>query len=269
MEISNLTKERIHEYLNQGKRFDSRKLEDYRKIEIELGVSNNAEGSAKVKFGNTEVMAGVKIDVTEPYTDHEGEGTLMTICELLPLSSSRFESGPPSIEAIEIARIVDRGIRESGFIDFKKLCIKEGEKVYSIMLDIYPINEDGNMIDAAALACVAALKNAKMPKYDEKDEKIKYGELTSKSVPLTDKTPLTITFHKIGNKIILDPSREEEDTSEARVSMALFGKKEVMITAMQKGGEADLTEEELGNMLDLAVEKFKELSKLIDKAVGE
>jgi len=269
MEISNLTKQRILDYLAQDKRFDSRKLEDYRKIEIEVGISNNAEGSAKVKFGNTEVMAGVKIDVTEPYTDHEGEGTLMTTCELLPLSSPRYEPGPPSIEAIEIARIVDRGVRESGFIDFKKLCIKEGEKVYSIMLDIYPLNEDGNMIDAAALAAVVALKSAKMPKYDEKEEKIKYGELTNKSVPLTDKTPLTITFHKIGKKIILDPTRDEEDSSDARVSMALFGKKEVMITAMQKGGEADLTEQELEKMLDLGVEKFKELHKIIDKAVGE
>ncbi|MCX6748831.1 MAG: exosome complex protein Rrp42 [Candidatus Pacearchaeota archaeon] len=269
MEISNLTKQRILDYLNEGKRFDSRNLEDFRKIEIEIGVSKNAEGSARVKFGNTEVIAGVKIATAEPYTDHEGEGTLMTTCELLPLSSPRFESGPPSIEAIEIARIVDRGVRESGFIDFGKLCIKEGEKVYSIMLDIYPLNEDGNMIDAAALACVVALKNAKMPKYDEKTGKIEFGKLTNKPIPLTDKTPLTITFHKIGKKIIVDPTREEEDTSEARVSMALFGKKEVMITAMQKGGEADLTEEELEKMLDLGVEKFKELSKLVYKAVGE
>ena len=84
MEVSNLTKRRIHDYLAEGKRFDARKLEDYRDLIIETGISKNAEGSARVKLGNTEVLAGVKLDVTEPYTDHEDEGTLITTFELLP-----------------------------------------------------------------------------------------------------------------------------------------------------------------------------------------
>ena len=37
---------------------------------------------------------------------------------------NNFDIGRPGIEAIELARVIDRGIRESGFIDFKKLCIK-------------------------------------------------------------------------------------------------------------------------------------------------
>ena len=168
MEISNLTKERIKELLSKEKRFDGRKLLDFRKIEIETDVSKNAEGSCRVKLGDTEVIAGVKINVAEPYPDSEDEGTLVTLAELLPLSSPRFEMGPPSIEAVELARIVDRGIRESGFIDFKKLCIKKGEKVFSIMVDIYSINDSGNLIDASCLAAVLALKTAKMPKYDSK-----------------------------------------------------------------------------------------------------
>ena len=45
--------------LEQGKRADGRKLEDYRKITIETGISKNAEGSARCKIGDTEVLAGV------------------------------------------------------------------------------------------------------------------------------------------------------------------------------------------------------------------
>lgn len=267
MEISNLTKQRIKEFLIENKRFDGRNLLDFRKIEIETGLSKNAEGSCKVKFGDTEVIAGVKIDVTTPYTDHEDEGTLITTAELLPLSSPNFELGPPKIEAIEIARVVDRGIRESGFIDFKKLCIKKGEKVYAILVDIYPLNEDGNLIDAACLAAAMALKTAKMPKYDEKKEKVEYGEFTTKGLPLTEKVPLTITFHKIGDNIFADPNAEEEETSEARVSLALTKKgKEVMITAAQKGGEATFTEKQMEELIDNAVEKFKELHSIIEKA---
>jgi len=268
MEISNLTKKRIQEFLNEDKRFDARDLKDFREITIETGISKNAEGSAKVKLGNTEVIVGVKIGVTEPYTDSEDSGTLITTCELLPLSSSKYEYGPPKIEAIEIARIVDRGIRESGFIDFKKLCIKKEEKVFSVMIDIYSINEDGNLIDASCLAAVAALLNAKMPKYDEKKEKIKYGELTNKGLPLSEQVPITITSHKIGNKILIDPVSEEEESSEARISLALTKNgKEIFINAAQKGGEATLTEQEIEKIVNLAIEKFKELEGKIEKLI--
>ncbi len=261
MEISNITRKRIQDFLNEDKRFDSRKMFEHRKIEIETGISNNAEGSARVKLGDTEVVAGVKIDVAEPYTDHEDEGTLVTTVELLPLSSPSFESGPPKIEAIEIARIVDRGVRESGFIDFKKLSLKKGEKVFGIFIDIYSMNDDGNLIDASCLAAIAALKTAKMPKYDEKNEKIEYGQYTNKGLPLSEALPLTLTFHKIGNKILLDPSSEEEKSSEARVSFAITNGKEIMINAMQKGKEATFTQHEMEKIIDTAVEKFKVLEK--------
>ena len=61
--------------------------------------------------------------IGEPYPDHEDEGTMVTTMELLPLSSDEFDYGPPKIDAIEIARIVDRGIRESELIEIDKLCI--------------------------------------------------------------------------------------------------------------------------------------------------
>ena len=268
MEITNITKKRIHEYLEEGKRFDGRKLLEYRKIEIETGVSNNAEGSAKVKIGDTEVIAGVKIDAVEPYTDHKDEGTLITTVELLPLSSPDFEYGPPRIEAIEMARIIDRGVRESKFIDFKGLCIKEGEKVHSVLLDIFSLNNDGNLLDAMAIAAVIALKTAKMPKYDEKEGKVKYGEWTNKPVPLNDKLPINMTFHKIDGNILLDPTSEEEEASEARLSLCLTKKgKEIFINAMQKGGEKPFKAEEIEKIMETAVEKYKELEAELEKKI--
>ena len=265
MEIPNITKKRIKEFLKEDKRFDDRGLKEFRNIEIETGISKNAEGSARVKIGNTEVVAGIKVDLAEPYSDHEDEGTLITTCELLPLSSQKFEYGPPRINAIEIARIVDRGIRESGFIDFKKLSIKNGEKVYGIFIDLYSLNDDGNLTDAFCLAAVSALLTAKMPKYDSKTEKIKYGEFLNKTLPLSKKIPLTMTFHKIGDKILVDPITEEEESSEARLTVALSKDKEILINAIQKGGAEAFSEQELEEIIDLAVEKFKELESVVSK----
>ncbi len=265
MEISNLTKKRIKDYLEAGKRFDGRGLLDHRELIIETGISKNAEGSARVKLGNTEVVAGVKLGVSEPYTDHEDEGTMMTTLELTPLSSEEFDYGPPRIDAIEMARIVDRGIRESKMIDFKKLCIKEGEKVWTVFIDLYSINDDGNLLDACALAAISALLTAKFPKYDEKTERILFGEFTNKKLPITKNVPITFTFHKVGKTIIIDPCREEEAASETRVSIAVSSAngKEVRINAMQKGQETALTTEEMFQILDLAEKKYKEASKKI------
>ena len=269
METSNLTKKRIKDYLESGKRFDSRKPLEYRDIDIEIGISKNAEGSARVRIGKTEVVAGVKMDVGTPYPDHEEEGTMMTTLELLPLSSDEFEYGPPRINAIEMARIIDRGIRESGFIDFKKLCIKKGEKVWTVFIDIYSINNDGNLLDASSLASVVALLTAKMPKYDEKTERVKYGEFTSKGIPLGDSAPLNFTFHKIGKEILLDPGREEESVSEARISVAMTenDKKEILINALQKGGVSAFSEEELMNIFEMAEKKYKEMIKEITSKI--
>ena len=97
-----ITGERIKEYMEkEGKRFDSRKLEEFREIIIEKDVSIKAEGSVRVKLGKTEVLVGVKLGVDTPYADTPTKGNFMVSAEMLPLSSSRFESGPPKFDAIE------------------------------------------------------------------------------------------------------------------------------------------------------------------------
>ncbi len=254
---------RIKTYLAEGKRFDGRKPEEYRNLEISFGVSKKAEGSARVKLGDTEVIVGVKMAVGEPYPDSPNKGNLMVTAELLPLSSSRFELGPPKFTAIELGRLVDRGIREGRFIEFEKLCIKEGEKVWTVFVDVYTINDAGNLLDAAGIGAVAALKNAEIPKYDEKEGKILYGESSGKKMPLTKEIPISITLHKIGDKILVDPTREEEDAGETKVTIGLSNG---IISSMQKGNEKELSTDLFGEMLDMGEKIWGDLSKKIEKA---
>jgi len=267
--VYNVTKKNVIEALNKGERTDMRGLFEHRPIQIQFGVSNKAEGSVRVKIGKTEVVAGIKMATSEPYTDHENEGTMVTSMELLPLSSPNFEYGQPTIEAVEIARIVDRGIRESGFIDFKKLCIKEGEKVWSVFIDLATINDDGSLIDASALAAILALLTAKKPVYDEKEDKISFGEFTDEKLPLNlDKMPLTMTFFKLGDKIFTDPTREEEDSSDGRLTIEISKPaKEEYVNAMQKGGEACFTQDEILNILEEGKKIYKKLNSLVEEEI--
>ncbi len=260
---SETTIERIREYLKKDKRFDGRKNNEFRELFIEKDVSKKAEGSVRVRLGKTEVIVGVKAGVSEPYPDSPDKGNLMVTAELLPLSSPRFELGPPKFEAIEIGRVIDRCIRESGIIDLEELVIKKGEKVWTIFIDIYSINDDGNLLDAAGIGALVALKLAKLPKYDEKEEKILYDKY-EKNIPLTDINPISITIHKIGNKLIVDPTKEEEDASETRLTIGIS---EGVISSIQKGGMIPLKDEEIFEAIDLADKNWKVLFSKLNELI--
>lgn len=251
LEISNISvnEKRINKYLSNKKRLDGRSSEDFRDITIETGVSNKAEGSARVKIGKTDVIVGIKMDTTEPYPDSPNKGNLMTSAELIPLGALRFGDASTKMESIELGRIIDRGLRESGFIQFEKLCIKQGEKVWNIFVDIYPINDDGNLIDAAGIAAIIALKCSRMPKYDEESGKVLHDEYTDDKIPLSKEIPLSLTVHKIGNNLIVDPCKEEEYASDARITSAGC---EERIFSMQKGGKGSVPIELMEEVLDLS-----------------
>ena len=155
--ISQIDREFIQDLIRKGERIDGRAFDEYRNIEIEANVvPAKAEGSALVRLGDTSVVAGVKVLVGEPYPDSPDEGVTMVTIEMSPIASPLFELGPPKEDAIELARIVDRGVRESETVDAKGLCIEEGKKVYMVFADVYPLEYDGNLIDASSIAVNAA-----------------------------------------------------------------------------------------------------------------
>ncbi len=105
-----LQRQYLFNLASKGERIDRRKVDDYRKIVVEPGVIEKAEGSARVKIGDTEVLVGVKMDLGEPYPDKPDDGVMIVGAEFSPIASPGFETGPPDENAIELARVVDRGI---------------------------------------------------------------------------------------------------------------------------------------------------------------
>jgi exosome complex component RRP42 len=258
--VTRVRLKQIGQLIEKGKRPDGRGLNDYREIKIEQGLIERAEGSARVLLGKTEVLVGTKIETGEPFPDTPNEGVQTVNAELVPLASPTFEAGPPDENSIELARIVDRGIRESKAIDTSKLCIEPGKKVFVVFVDVYVLNHDGNLIDASALAAVSALLNTKMPNYEIED-----GELKIKTgyTPLPIKShPITITIGKINGTLIVDPWLEEEQVMDARISMAIND--EGNICAIQKGGSGYFTPQQISDAAKIAQEKAAELRKKLD-----
>ena len=244
--IPEIEKQSITKLISEGKRLDGRAFDEFRPISIEVGKLGRAEGSAIVKIGDTQVATGVKIGEGEPYPDSPDVGVLSTNAELVPMASPEFRSGPPDEFTIELARVVDRGIRESQCIDLKKLCIEPGEKTRIVYIDNYVLDHDGNFMDAAALAAIAALHNTEIPDF---------GKL-----PIVKK-PIACTFVKIGGKILLDPTLEEEQIADARLTVTTEDNGNVC--AMQKAGPSHWTAEEVMQCVKTSLAKGKEIRKLL------
>lgn len=240
--MAQIHKDYIYSKLLIGERVDGRSPTDIRDISVETGVIEKAEGSALVKIGETVVLVGVKIQPGTPFPDSPNSGVIMSNVELSMIASPDFESGPPGENAVEIARVVDRGIRESHAIDLNKLCIEEGAKVWMIFIDSHVLNDAGNILGAASLGAIAALSTAIVPasRFDVGDDF---------PLPVED-TPIAITTVEINGEMLFDPSLDEEAVCGTK--LIITTNEDGSVSAMQKSGVEPLSIEQITNATELA-----------------
>ncbi len=241
--LSEIRKNFILSTMKDGKRIDGRSPEDFREINIQENYVSRASGSAYVSLGKTKVVAGIKIESGEPFPDTPEQGVLTTNVELLPIAFPSFEAGPPNDMAIELSRVVDRGIRESKMINPDSLVIEPGKKVWIVFLDINVLDYDGNLIDACTIAAVSALKNAIVPASREGKEDFK--------LPIIS-TPISVTMVKVGDVLVCDPSLEEDQICGGRITVTTT--EDGHIRAMQKGEIGTFTVDDIKNAIKMSTE---------------
>ncbi len=259
--ISTIEKDYIKNNLEKGNRVDGRDLWEYREFNIKTDTITAAEGSADVSLGDTRILTGVKYDIGEPYPDTPDKGVCTLMAELLPLASPLFEGGPPDQQSIELARVVDRGIRHADCVQTKKLCIKEEKAVYIIFVDMYVINHGGNMIDCGGISALASLISSHIPKGKWTDDGPEWtGEyFTGKEI--VNELPIPITFGKIGDNLFLDPSLPEQLVSEGRLTISVT---EDNITSIQKSGTTTFTFDQIKFLSKKAFEIAGDLREELD-----
>lgn len=62
-------------------------------------------------LGETHVLAYVTSHLVQPYRDRPNEGSLSVFTEFSPMADPSFELGRPGESAIELGRVIDRGLR--------------------------------------------------------------------------------------------------------------------------------------------------------------
>ncbi len=256
MILDEIKEDYVKDLLKGGKRADGRGALEYREIKVQKGLLHNAEGSCLAQIGDTKVLAGVKFDIMEPYRDRPSEGVFQVNSEFLTAAHPEFNPGPPGEASIELARVVDRGIRSADAVDTKKLFIEEG-KVLGVFVDLYIMDHCGNLIDTAALAAMGALQTAKVPRYE--NEALNRTDFAG-DLPL-QRSVTVCSFEKIDGKIILDANDEEEIASEGRLSIATCDGN--LVCATQKSGRAPFRKDEVLSLVDIALDKGNSLRSLL------
>ncbi len=240
--IDSLKRARIQKMLASGKRIDGRELDEFREISIETGAIPKANGSARVRIGNTEVVCGVKIQPDRPFPDTGDKGVFICTAEMLPLSHPSVETGPPGPGVIELARVVDRGIRESHMVDAGQLVIEKNKSVIGVFADNVVVDYDGNLFDACSFAATAALLTSTSPKWEMKNDAPTLVEGAESPLPI-DTIPISVTMGRIGEHIVVDPNADEWSCMDARITITTNS--DGNICALQKGGSDGFTLEQI------------------------
>jgi exosome complex component RRP42 len=240
--IDDLKKKKIIALLKDGQRVDGRALDEPRQLIIDTGVIPKAEGSARVRLGDTEVVCGVKIQPDKPFPDLGDRGIFICTAEIMPLADPTVETGPPGEDVIELARVVDRGIRESGMVDLTQLVLQKNKSVVGIFVDNSVTDYDGNLFDACSYASVASILSCKIPKWEMKDDVPTKVDGQIIDPPITT-LPVSVTMGKIGDQIIVDPNADEWNCMDARITITTNSAGN--ICAIQKGGHDGFTQEQL------------------------
>ncbi|EST08276.1 Exoribonuclease, phosphorolytic domain 1 [Kalmanozyma brasiliensis GHG001] len=215
----------LSRFLDSSIREDGRALPAFRDATLTLGSISTADGSSFIRIGNTSCIAAVKAEVAPPQLSRPSEGYLIPNVELPAVCSSKFKPGAPGEEAQVLTSRLLALLNSSNALNREHLCIEESKAVWCLYLDISFICFDGNAIDAAVLAAVAALSHTTLPKatYDQDTEQVRCSSSPSDRSPLQlDEIPFASSFSIFENQHLLsDPTAFEAALSSSHATIAI------------------------------------------------
>jgi len=205
-------------------RKDGRKLDELRSIKLEIGVLNNADGSAYIEQGKTKILAGVygPKEVHPRHLALADRSLLRCRYHMAPFSVDERKRPAPSRREIEISKVIREALSSTLFLEYYPRT--------SIDVHMEVLQADGGTRCAATTVASLALADAGIPMKD---------------------LIVAVAAGKVENKILLDLNGDEDKIGEADVPLAIMPNSKV-ITLLQMNGL--LSVEEFKQTLNLAMD---------------
>jgi exosome complex component RRP45 len=188
------------------------------------------------------------------------------------MTAPSFEPNRPSETELLLSRLLEKTLRRSGALDTESLCLIAGAKVWSVRADVHVLAHDGNLVDAACIAVIAALQHFRRPDTSTEGEAVTVYTLAEREpVPLSLlHLPLCVTFSfygDAGETMLLDATGLEEQLMDGWVTIGMNRHGEVCQVA--KLGGVPVNAVDLLHCTSVALVKVKDISAFIAKRLGE
>ncbi|KAF8579648.1 ribosomal protein S5 domain 2-like protein [Ramaria rubella] len=258
--------------LKQSLRLDGRSLLEMRTPVLRFGPEL---GWVECVLGKTRTVAHVEAKMVKPLPERPFEGIITIQSELSPMASPEYESGRPSEEEVIITRMLDKVLRRSDAVDKESLCILAGQRasfVWHLRMTLHFLADAGNLLDCACLAGIVALKHFRRPDVEViGDEVTVHPPLSRAPVPLSiNHTPFCLTFaffSEPDTPPVLDPSQLEATLSSGTMTLSLNAQRELCV--LQKAGGVPLAVDTILRLVEVGVQKVKELDLVVEEALRE
>ncbi len=219
-------------FREDGKRLDGRDLKELRPIKLEVGILNNADGSAYLEWGNNKIFAAVygPREVHPHHLAKPDKGILRVFYRMATFSVFERKRPAPGRREKEISMIITDCLEPVLFLE-----LYPGTS-FEVFIDV--IEADGGTRCASTTVAALALADAGIP----------MKSLVS-----------SVAVGKIDGKIVVDLSGIEDKAGEADLPCAITWFNEE-ISLLQFDGDMDLNE--LDTFLKLAKDALKEIYEM-------
>ncbi len=183
------------ELIKNGKRLDGRAFDELRDVKIEVGPIKNAVGSAYIEWGNNKILAAV-YGPKEALPKHvqDPERAIIKCRYTMSPFSSLEEHGRsgPNRRSTEISKVTKEV--------FENVIMLEKYPGAEIDIFVEVLQGDGGTRAAGITAASVAV--------------------AASGIPMTD-MPFGVSFGKVGDQVILDLNKIEDNYSDADMPIAI------------------------------------------------
>ena len=227
----------------KGKRLDGRKPDDLRKIEMEVGVIPNADGSSKVSFGKTTAIVAVygPRSLFPRHLQESESGIIQFKYDMATFSVDDRKRPGPSRRETEISKVARLAIEPVLFLkNYPKTTV-------DVFVEI--LQADGSTRVTAINAASLALADA--------------------GVPMRDLV-VGLSGGKVDDTLILVLCGKEDNYSDADVPMAFLpNKNEITLLQMDGRLTPEETKQIIRNILHAGKEIYKKQVETLKRKYSE
>eukprot|EP00750_Incisomonas_marina_P009357 INCI15965.1.p1 GENE.INCI15965.1~~INCI15965.1.p1 ORF type:complete len:290 (+),score=60.13 INCI15965.1:168-1037(+) len=267
-------------------RADGRRCIDFRDINIETGLLQQANGSSRVTFSTcdegTAVVAAVKAEIvsleaaTSDAASRPGAtDAVQTSASITAAALANLSKDQRNTMETTIAAVIKRTLLTSGALNLENLTIIPDRYQWVIFVDINVLQNCGNLVDAAVLAAAAAIQDARIPQldifevagdtFDFEVEHEKPSQLLTKLIG--SDLPVCATVHRIDDCEVFDLTLHEEACSSTCLAIATTQDGSVCSTSTLFG--TSLPKEALLKMLQSGARKCADLHAVLSSSLAD